>query len=102
MRRLGPCRCQYSDAFLRSMSVSQSYDKIIDQLRESTSPIIQYKLRRYVQGVDPNKAEMRRLRATIKDSPIAKGLLQDLVTSDPTDGKTAHDMKLKSLRICSI
>jgi len=65
--------------------MSQAYEDIIAQLEESTNPIIQYKLKRYVHGVDPEMAEMLRLRESIKHSAIAVGLLQDLVTSDPAE-----------------
>jgi len=65
--------------------MSQAHDDIIGKLGESTNPIIRYKLRRYVLGEDPGGTEMRRLRASIKETAIAGGLLQDLVTSDPAD-----------------
>jgi hypothetical protein len=61
------------------------HDDIIAKLGESTNPIIRYKLRRYVLGEDPNSPEMRGLRTSIRDSPIAHGLLRDLAASDPTD-----------------
>jgi hypothetical protein len=65
--------------------MTSAHEDSIAHLEESTNPIIRYKLERYVRGVDPKKAEMRRLRESIKDSSIAQGLLQDLATSDPAD-----------------
>ncbi len=64
--------------------MSQVHDDIIAGLEGSANPIIRYKLRRYVLGDDPESAELRRLRASIRDSPVARGLLQDLTTSSPT------------------
>jgi hypothetical protein len=65
--------------------MTQAYEDIVAQLDESTNPIIRYKLNRYVHGVDPENAEMLRLRESIKRSAIAEGLVQDLVTSDPAE-----------------
>lgn len=61
------------------------YHDIIAKLEESPNPIIRYKVKRYVLGEDPNNAQMRRLRASIKNTSIAAGLIQDLVASDPAD-----------------
>jgi hypothetical protein len=65
--------------------MTQPYDDIVAHLEQSANPIIQYKLRRYVWGVDPDKAEMRRLRASIKRSSIADGLRRDLAASNPAE-----------------
>ena len=61
------------------------YGEIASRLEESTNPIVRYKLKRYVHGVDSATAPMRRLRASIRDAPIARALLEDLASSDPTD-----------------
>jgi hypothetical protein len=65
--------------------MSQSHEQLVARLESSTNPVIQYKLRRYVRGADPDNPDMRRLRSSIKDSPIAQALRQDLVESDPAD-----------------
>lgn len=65
--------------------MTHQYSDIIQNLEESANPIIQYKLRRYVRGVDPEAAEMLRLRERIKRSPIAEGLRQDLAASNPAE-----------------
>ena len=56
--------------------MSQAHDDIIGKLSESANPIIRYKLRRYVLGEEPGREEMRRLRTSIKDTPIALFLLR--------------------------
>jgi hypothetical protein len=65
--------------------VIQVDDDIIAGVSESTNAIIRYRFRRYVLGDDPEGAEMRRLRTSIRDSAVARGLLQDLTTADPSD-----------------
>ncbi len=60
-------------------------DPIIAKLDESPNPVIRYKLRRYVLGEDPSSNAMRRLRRSIKTSPIAESLKRDLEVSDSGD-----------------
>lgn len=65
--------------------MSHSHGDLLARLNGSTNPIIRYKLRRYILGIDPEADEMLELRESIKDSPIARALLQDLAESDPAD-----------------
>lgn len=65
--------------------MTQSYDDIFDQLEACENPIVRYKLKRYVQGLDPESKDMVRLRRSIRDSAIATALCEDLVESDPAD-----------------
>lgn len=67
------------------IGVTRKYDEIIGQLEASENPIVQYKLKRYVQGWDPEREEMVALRRSIKDSRIAAALRADLAASDPED-----------------
>jgi hypothetical protein len=61
------------------------YAALAAKVLGSDDPIVRYKVRRHLDGDDPTAAGMRRLRAGIADSPIARGLLADLDMSDPDD-----------------
>jgi hypothetical protein len=71
---------------LRTPALSgEGIDRLIAAVVQSDDPIVRYKARRYLEGLDPASATLQQLRADIADSPIARGLLADLETSDPTD-----------------
>ena len=65
--------------------LSEQYAAVMAAVLDSDDPIVRYKARRYVEGADPTSAAMRRLQSDIAESKIAKGLLADLDTSDPSD-----------------
>jgi hypothetical protein len=65
--------------------MTEQYAALTAAAVDADDPIVRYKARRHLDGADPTSAPMRRLRDDIADSPIARGLLADLETSDPND-----------------
>ena len=74
--------------------MGERYTALVAAVGESDDPIVRYKARRYLDGVDPASTELQRLRDDIAGSPIARGLLADLEMSDPRDSNGLTTMYL--------
>lgn len=79
--------------------MNHQFNGIIDQLNNSTNPIIRYKTRIHLQGYEPTDSTQHRLRDEIRDSSIAQSLLADMAVSnaDNRDGIATIYATLKYL-----
>src|SRR5882762_4673627 len=78
----------------KERATSEQHAAIAAAVVDSDDPIVRYKARRYLDGDDPTSTAMQRLREDIADSPIARGLLADLETSDPNTREGMSTMYL--------
>ncbi|HIG39446.1 MAG: hypothetical protein ABGY96_04345 [bacterium] len=62
--------------------MNHQFSGIIDQLNNSTNPIIRYKTRIHLHGYEPDEPTVRRLREEIRDSSIAQNLLADMAMNN--------------------
>lgn len=70
------------------------YGSVVEAVRQVDDPIVAYRFGRHVEGRDPSSADLQGHRERIADTPLARGLLDDLAMLDPSDPAAGSPISL--------